>query len=804
MNLGNLYAARTAMETGCDDQAVRWDNESVRMDGAMTFFSSRVYFRLVTFGLLISTLPVIFVGLFSWFSASRIIQRKVDEGNAQILQQTVTQVEQSLRQVENAALQLLLYKNGVMLGSSYRYGDLSATEDYVEILDTIGQLNSLSTESLQVEDAAFVSTGGNDVISTRGYFELDALAERELFMECAASPDFSRWVVWNDFLVQEATSPDSTPNAGVALVKRLMPLRTFRTDAFLIVKISGDEFTKYIGGSRFGRIMILDGSGRVIADPDRSLLGRDYSANAAVARILETEEDSGLFPEKTDAGTVQISYVRSEYNGWLYVSSTPLTAVTRESRLIGFATLLTCIVLVVMVVLVSHFGSRRMYSSIGRFYDAVIGEIGQEGVCGKDEMAVLDEKIRVLLHERRQMHRQLQTQLGQSRDFFITKLLEGEIGSEGMREKLLSFGYALDWKQMCVMVLEVDTLDGSAFGAEETDLLLFAMDNVAAELIASENRLDAVVVRGQLVLVMGSVHDAEESFRSYVAAQAGMLQETLRHSLHISVSIGVSDPYNLYSRTRSAWKECLLALRHKLYSGNGAIVHYRDVKSLQESRNGFPRLLEEELLQSVKLCRPTIAEEQLDAFLQEVFRERRSYQEYQMVIARLLMDLVQLIEAQDLPMDVILRQEPSLFEALAGLRNRQEIGRWLKETILRPLIATLSEQRTLEHRRISDDIIDMIREQADRDLNLELCAERLFYNPKYVSRVFKEETGVSFTEYLARHRLEVAKRMLRETDEKIGDIAAKLKYQNAQNFIRYFKKHEGITPGQYREAEQVT
>ncbi|MNN74722.1 DNA-binding transcriptional regulator AraC [compost metagenome] len=45
----------------------------------------------------------------------------------------------------------------------------------------------------------------------------------------------------------------------------------------------------------------------------------------------------------------------------------------------------------------------------------------------------------------------------------------------------------------------------------------------------------------------------------------------------------------------------------------------------------------------------------------------------------------------------------------------------------------------------------------------------------------------------------MAKKWLTETDMTITEMAEKLKYTNPTNFIRYFRKIEGITPGQYRE-----
>jgi len=50
----------------------------------------------------------------------------------------------------------------------------------------------------------------------------------------------------------------------------------------------------------------------------------------------------------------------------------------------------------------------------------------------------------------------------------------------------------------------------------------------------------------------------------------------------------------------------------------------------------------------------------------------------------------------------------------------------------------------------------------------------------------------------------MAKQWLIETDMKIGDIADRLAYTNPQNFIRFFRKMENMTPGQYRKLHGIS
>lgn len=73
-------------------------------------------------------------------------------------------------------------------------------------------------------------------------------------------------------------------------------------------------------------------------------------------------------------------------------------------------------------------------------------------------------------------------------------------------------------------------------------------------------------------------------------------------------------------------------------------------------------------------------------------------------------------------------------------------------------------------------------------------------SPKYLSRVFKEQTGMHFSEYKLSLRLERAKALLETTGFTVAQISDKLGYNNTESFIRLFKNREGITPSRYRKT----
>ena len=91
-----------------------------------------------------------------------------------------------------------------------------------------------------------------------------------------------------------------------------------------------------------------------------------------------------------------------------------------------------------------------------------------------------------------------------------------------------------------------------------------------------------------------------------------------------------------------------------------------------------------------------------------------------------------------------------------------------------------------------------IESEFAEDLSLDMVAEKIGISPFYLSRLMKQELGVTFVEYLTLVRMSEAVRLAEETEDTLAVIAAKTGYQNAAYFCRVFKKNMGKTIGEWR------
>ncbi|MBD2846321.1 helix-turn-helix domain-containing protein [Paenibacillus sp. IB182496] len=112
----------------------------------------------------------------------------------------------------------------------------------------------------------------------------------------------------------------------------------------------------------------------------------------------------------------------------------------------------------------------------------------------------------------------------------------------------------------------------------------------------------------------------------------------------------------------------------------------------------------------------------------------------------------------------------------------------------------LSEQEVLDSTLV-EQMTAYIRENYTRDLSLTDVAEHFNFSPGYISTAFKQHTGENFKDYLNKYRVDQAKEILDRRKMKIGELALMVGCNNANTFIRMFRKYEGVSPGQYSKLK---
>lgn len=103
---------------------------------------------------------------------------------------------------------------------------------------------------------------------------------------------------------------------------------------------------------------------------------------------------------------------------------------------------------------------------------------------------------------------------------------------------------------------------------------------------------------------------------------------------------------------------------------------------------------------------------------------------------------------------------------------------------------------------MSKTLVKYIEENCASQISLAEIAVANHYNPTYFSRLFKKQTGVTFSEYVINCRLNLACKLLIDTDISVSEIALKVGFSDKTKFFKLFLNKTGTTPLKYRKSKK--
>lgn len=113
------------------------------------------------------------------------------------------------------------------------------------------------------------------------------------------------------------------------------------------------------------------------------------------------------------------------------------------------------------------------------------------------------------------------------------------------------------------------------------------------------------------------------------------------------------------------------------------------------------------------------------------------------------------------------------------------------------------EQNGKEEKNFFLQIRDYVDQNiCDPNLTNGKIADRFKISEVYLSRYFKSNYSGGLLNYITKKRIDMAKIILKETDKTLNEISEAVGFSNSLTMLRAFKKHEGITPTQYREINK--
>ncbi len=145
--------------------------------------------------------------------------------------------------------------------------------------------------------------------------------------------------------------------------------------------------------------------------------------------------------------------------------------------------------------------------------------------------------------------------------------------------------------------------------------------------------------------------------------------------------------------------------------------------------------------------------------------------------------------------DAIIRYDHYLKEMIA-LNTTCDSQRWLSNRI-KYITEQIIKRKSEKCSFIVERAKKVLEQEYHKELSLDGVARTLNISPQYLSKLFKEETGQNFIEYLTHIRVVIAQSLMKTSHKSVKEISFEVGYSDPNYFSRLFKKQTGLMPTEF-------
>jgi two-component system response regulator YesN len=260
------------------------------------------------------------------------------------------------------------------------------------------------------------------------------------------------------------------------------------------------------------------------------------------------------------------------------------------------------------------------------------------------------------------------------------------------------------------------------------------------------------------------------------------------------IRIGVSRLMSDDTQTTNAYNEALDALTHTSEKGG---IYFAGLPSSQTDSSEPTGKILEQLFNRLRIG-DTGGVRQLTSLYCTSLAQTDSDMNR---IKNALFEL--LVNARNITSEIIESYKNEAFDTAFAVLSKENDITNLEQFVQKRLYecsSAITNTRTQHENPIITKVCSLIQKNLSQDISLDEIAGTAQISPFYLSKLFKEEKGITFSTYITSLRLDKAKQMLASTNDSIKEISAQIGYNDQNYFSKLFKNQFGVTPSEFRDS----
>jgi len=745
-------------------------------------FKSKLLLKYALSYILMFLIPLTFVTLFIYENAVNDLRREIEQTNLNQLNQVKITIDERMNELQQITSRIA-YDEKL---SSYKVHD-----QYYSI-EAIQALGNYKANSGILDDLFLYFHGDDKIYSYRGMTDID-LVFGELY----------RYDHWNSKQIYrdlneikqpiirpaEYVTVNSRKNSTLTMLFPIKPTDLY-PNATVVYMVDETIFT----GVMDTILNNFSGNGYIFTQDGQLLSSSNREAEISPEMVHQLSAlKPGIHNMKLNGVQHSVVSTKSNDNNWTYVTTIPRYQFF--SKVVHIQTLILIVFLVTVIsgVVAAVFLAKRQYHPIKD-----IIEFTKRSPNANIHARTRNEWewIKQTIHE---YNARIDNQIPFVRNQCLLLLFKhGKPNDPDIESMITRSG--LEYPSGQGLYLSVILAWDVSAEADEVLSIRHHMQEMLSELEFPnlEARIFGIEfnTKDQFALLVSLPAERVEPVHKRIEAVIEAIKIIVIDNAQVIPYFGVGLPYPDLDRMNQSFIEAATAIDNRIIGANGRVTYFeqlQDMSVTQTEAFWIPKKPFLKLKQSLKQGNETVANQVIDDIIKQIKEEALSPALLRCICSDLLNSM--LSTSHELGVTDVFKN----LDNYTAYETIEELEVALTD-LTRRICDQVERNTESDQPSLIEDIVSYVDQRyADYTLSLEHIALKYSVSIPYLSRTFKDRTGMTFTQYIWQRRMEEVKRLLITTSAPLKEIIEQVGYLDTPNFIRKFKKETGVTPGQYRK-----
>ncbi len=535
---------------------------------------------------------------------------------------------------------------------------------------------------------------------------------------------------------------------------------------------------------------ITDGNGKVIAS------SKNIEADKIIEQYLlkyksDKNREGYYFLEDKNNNQYMVSYVKSNINNWNYIIITPKEKILFRVYNARIITIYAVIIIFLSGAAMIYFMMRINYNPLKIIRRNL--ELFLAGdYTNEDDVNLIKSTISKMITDNDRLKNKIERNKKLVRDQFLMRLLEGMPDDKNN----------LDVSMVDCGVILGYTLFGVAAVTWNENVNSVTADIIEVFEKVSNQDLAVygvnVLSTNSVVLILNYNSEPYEDPTNRIIDCLNPVKKTCKEQHGITITIGIGNMYNDMAYISKSYIEACSSLDYRLVKGNGCTIFFNEIGNHITQILWYPGDMIGELVKLLKQGNSESVTNLLKEIFESLIRENIPLYLARCYCFDIINSVIKVMYDLNISFNSITEGKPDIlnivkFDTIYQLNN-------MIENLCISVCNYIRTTRESGNLGLKDEVEQYILANfKDANFSIKNLSKSLGLNQSYLSRYYKDQTGLSIIDYVTALRMKEIKQLLGSTDKNVKEIVKDAGYVDLSNFNRRFRELEGISPLEYRK-----